>query len=86
MFTPYERRQLRQIEEWFEADDPQLAKSLRAGPVRKLSATPQVIAIIVACALAVLGFMTGAFVLLFAAAISGIIAAGLASNRRGKYR
>jgi hypothetical protein len=85
MFTPYERRQLRQIEQWFEEDDPQLAKTLRTGPVRKPSMAPQIAAIVVACALAVLGVLTGAFILLFGAAIAGVTAVGLASNRRHKY-
>src|SRR6188508_2402290 len=67
MFTPYERRQLRLIEEWFEQDDPQLARSLRSGPTPKTSNAPQVAAISVAAALALLGIMTGAFMLLFGA-------------------
>jgi ribulose kinase len=86
MFTPYERRQLRQIEQWFEEDDPQLAKTLRSGPVRKPSMAPQIVAIVVACALAALGIITSTFVLLFGAAIAGVTAAGLASNRRNKHR
>ena len=84
MFTPYERRQLRLIEEWFEQDDPQLARSLRSGPVQKASNAPQVIAICVAVALGVLGVITGAFMLMFGAMVAGVVAGYLVSSRRKK--
>jgi hypothetical protein len=84
MFTPYERRQLRLIEEWFEQDDPQLAQTLRSGPARKPSNAPQMIAICVAIGLGVLGVVTGAFMLLFGAMITGAVAGYLVINRRRK--
>jgi hypothetical protein len=84
MFTPYERRQLRQIEEWFEQDDPQLARILRSGPARKRSGAPQIIAICVAIGLGVLGIMTGAYMLLFGAMITGVVAGYLVATRRKK--
>jgi hypothetical protein len=84
MFTPYERRQLRLIEEWFEQDDPQLARILRSGPTRKDSNAPQVIAICVAACLAVLGVMTGAFMLIFGAMIAGVVAGYMVTIRRKK--
>jgi hypothetical protein len=82
MFTPYERRQLRLVEEWFDQNDPQLARALRAGPVKRPSAVPQTIAIIVAIALAGLGILTGAFPLIFGAILAGVVAGGLMSHRR----
>jgi hypothetical protein len=84
MFTPYERRQLRLIEEWFEADDPELASTLRAGPVRRPRAWPQTVAIVVACVLATLGIMTGAFVLIFSAMVTAVLVGYWIVNRRGK--
>jgi hypothetical protein len=84
MFTPYERRQLRLIEQWFEEDDPQLASTLRAGPVRCPSTVPQTLAIVVACVLALLGILTAAFMLIFGAMVAGILATCLVVNRRTK--
>lgn len=84
MFTPYERRQLRLIEEWFEKDDPQLAKTLRSGPTRKPSNAPQLIAFLVAGTLGFLGVMTGAFMLIFGSMIAGVVAFGMIANRRRK--
>jgi hypothetical protein len=84
MFTPYERRQLRLIEEWFEKDDPQLAQSLRTGPARKPSNAPQIMAVCVAAALGVLGVMTGAFMLMFGAMIAGVVAFYMVTSRRKK--
>ncbi len=86
MFTPYERRQLRLIEEWFEQDDPALARTLRSGPVRRTSPVPQILAISVAVALAVLGIVTSTFVLIFAAAVAAIVAGCLVTSRRDKTR
>jgi nitrate/nitrite transporter NarK len=86
MFTPYERRQLRMIEQWFEEDDPQLANALRTGPVRHGSTVPQTVLIVLACALGALGVVTGAFMLIFAAAVAGVVAACMVSNRRAKLR
>jgi hypothetical protein len=84
MFTPYERRQLRLIEEWFEQDDPQLAQILRSGPAKKPSSAPLTITICAAAALGVLGFVTGVFMLLFGAMIAGVVAVYLVSSRRHK--
>ena len=84
MSTPYERRQLRLIEQWFEEDDPQLASTLRTGPVRRPSVVPQATTIIVACVLAALGIATGAFVLIFSAVLAGAAAFFLVSHRRNK--
>jgi hypothetical protein len=82
MFTPYERRQLRQIEEWFEQDDPQLAQTLRSGPVRKPSHAPQMLLIGLAVALGVLGVAANSFVLIFSAMITGVVAFGMVTYRR----
>jgi hypothetical protein len=82
MFTPYERRQLRQIEEWFEQDDPDLARILRSGPARKPSPVPHVVAICVTVALGVLGVLTGAFMLIFGAMISGVAAGCMVAKHR----
>ncbi|MBP2324313.1 hypothetical protein JOF56_004698 [Kibdelosporangium banguiense] len=84
MFTPYERRQLRLIEEWFEKDDPQLARILRSGPVRKPSSVPRLIAFSVAGALGVLGVLTGVFMLLFGSMIAGVVAFGMIASRHRK--
>nr|WP_042186332.1 DUF3040 domain-containing protein [Kibdelosporangium sp. MJ126-NF4]CEL17212.1 hypothetical protein [Kibdelosporangium sp. MJ126-NF4]CTQ91558.1 hypothetical protein [Kibdelosporangium sp. MJ126-NF4] len=84
MFTPYERRQLRLIEEWFEQDDPELARTLRSGPVKQPSTAPQVILLAVAGALGMLGVITGAGMLIFAALASGVTAIYLVSARRKK--
>jgi DUF3040 family protein len=86
MFTPYERRQLRLIEQWFELDDPQLASTLRTGPVRRPSAVPQVTTIAVACVLATLGIATGAFILVFSAVLTGLAGFFLVTRRRDKLR
>ncbi|MCE7001461.1 DUF3040 domain-containing protein [Kibdelosporangium philippinense] len=82
MFTPYERRQLRLIEEWFEQDDPQLARTLRSGPVKRPSAVPQSIILAVAGSLGLLGIITGVFVLIFSAMIAAIIAGCVIAARR----
>lgn len=84
MFTPYERRQLRLVEEWFDQNDPQLARALRAGPVPRPSAAPQTIAICVAVALTFLGLVTGAFMLILGAIVTAVIASRLVAHRRGK--
>ncbi|ONI70806.1 hypothetical protein ALI144C_50345 [Actinosynnema sp. ALI-1.44] len=72
MFTPYERRQLRLIEEWFEQDDPQLARTLRTGPVKSKSTTPQVLVLVAAGSLGLLGLVTGAFMLIFSAMLAAV--------------
>jgi hypothetical protein len=84
MFTPYERRQLRLIEEWFEQDDPQLAQTLRSGPTRKPSTAPQIIAVCVAIGLGILGVMTGAYLLIFGAMIAGVVSGCLVATRHNK--
>jgi hypothetical protein len=84
MFTPYERRQLRLIEEWFEQDDPQLAQTLRSGPTRRPSSVPQIIAICVAIGLGVLGVLTGAYMLIFGAMIAGVVSGCMVAIRRSK--
>lgn len=82
MFTPYERRQLRLIEEWFEQDDPQLARTLRSGPVKRPSAVPQSVVLAVAGSLGLLGIITGAFMLIFSALVAGTVAACMIVSRR----
>ncbi|MFC0108477.1 DUF3040 domain-containing protein [Kibdelosporangium aridum] len=82
MFTPYERRQLRLIEEWFEQDDPQLARTLRSGPVKRTSAVPQSVVLAVAGSLGLLGIITGAFMLIFSALVAGTVAACMIVSRR----
>ncbi|MET0132851.1 MAG: DUF3040 domain-containing protein [Kibdelosporangium sp.] len=82
MFTPYERRQLQLVEEWFDLNDPQLARALRDGPVRRASAMPQTIAIVVMVALAGLGILTGAFPLILGAILAGLVAGGLNVHRK----
>ncbi|CAM3833695.1 DUF3040 domain-containing protein [Kibdelosporangium persicum] len=82
MFTPYERRQLRLIEEWFEQDDPELARTLRSGPAKNPSSALQVIAVTVALALGLLGILTGAFMLIVSALIAGVIGGCMISSRR----
>jgi Protein of unknown function (DUF3040) len=82
MITPFERRQLRLIEEWFEQDDPDLARILRSGPAKKSSTLPQMVAVCVTVALGVLGVLTGAFMLIFGAMISGVVAGCLLVSRR----
>ncbi|SMD08754.1 DUF3040 domain-containing protein [Kibdelosporangium aridum] len=82
MFTPYERRQLRLIEEWFEQDDPQLARTLRSGPVKRQSAVPQSVVLAVAGSLGLLGIITGAFMLIFSALVAGTVASCMIVSRR----
>lgn len=82
MFTPYERRQLRQIEQWFEQDDPQLARTLRSGPTKKPSNAPRTIAICAAVSLGLLGIMTGVFMLILSATIAGLVAALMIAGQR----
>lgn len=84
MFTPYERRQLRLVEEWFDQNDPQLARALSAGPVKRPSAAPQTIAISLAVALTVLGLVTGSFPLILGAIVTAVVASRLIAYRRGK--
>ena len=76
MFSQHERRQLDEIEEWFEQSDPDLARMLREG--RCQTATRR----LVACtgfAIGILLLLTGAlslsFVLIFfgVAAIAGTL-------------
>jgi hypothetical protein len=86
MFTPYERRQLRLIEEWFEQDDPHLASALRAGPVRRPSVIPQIALITLACALAAVGIVTGVFILVLAGVVTGVAASCVSAGRKHKKR
>lgn len=86
MFTPYERRQLRLIEQWFETDDPELATTLRNGPVHTPSRWPQLMVISLACLLFGLGMATGAFVLIFTGVLTGVAAAGMVVHRRNKLK
>jgi hypothetical protein len=86
MFTPHERRQLRLIEQWFETDDPELATTLRNGPVRQPARWPQMAVIVLACVLLGLGVATGAFVLIFTGVLAGVTAAGMVVHRRNKLR
>ncbi|MFD1048849.1 DUF3040 domain-containing protein [Kibdelosporangium lantanae] len=86
MFTPHERRQLRLIEEWFETDDPELATTLRNGPVRKPSRWPQMMVLSLACLLFGLGVATGAFVLIFTGMVAGATFAGMVVYRRNKLK
>jgi len=82
MFTPYERRQLRMIEEWFETDDPALASQLRKGPVRRPSKLLRAAVIVLACLLLGLGFVTGSFVLIFAGVVATAVAVGIFVHHR----
>lgn len=82
MFTPDERRQLRLIEEWFERDDPQLANTLRSGPVKRRSAATRTIVVAVAAVLALLGIVTGVFVVIFAAAVAAVAGGYLIAGSR----
>jgi hypothetical protein len=86
MFTPYERRQLRLIEQWFETDDPELATTLRNGPVRQPSRWPRTAVIVLACLLFGLGVVTGAFVLIFAGVVAGSVFAGMVVHRRNRLK
>lgn len=86
MFTPYERRQLRLIEEWFEQDDPELARILRSGPVKGQPAVLRVVMVVLAASLGVLGIITGAFPLIFSAIVVSIAATFVITSRRDKNK
>ena len=82
MFTPDEHRQLRLIEEWFEREDPHLAHTLRSGPVRRRSAAPRTIVMVIAAVLAVVGIVTSSFVVIFGAAVASVVGGCMMADSR----
>ncbi|ALG12595.1 hypothetical protein AOZ06_42185 [Kibdelosporangium phytohabitans] len=70
------------IEEWFEQDDPQLARTMRTGPVKHKSAAPQVIMLVAAGSLGLLGLITGTFMLIFSAMLAAVAGGCMIAARR----
>jgi hypothetical protein len=84
MFSAYERKQLRLIEQWFEQDDPELAKALRGDPTHRRSPVPYSVVTVLACTLVALGVVTANFLLLFAAALTSSVAACMFLAHKGE--
>jgi hypothetical protein len=79
MLSAHERRQLRNIEQRLEADDPDFARTLTGPPATTKHGRQTAASLLATLALVliVLGSMTAAFPLLFFGAVTAMIAACL---------
>ncbi|MCP2242420.1 DUF3040 domain-containing protein [Lentzea aerocolonigenes] len=87
MDSSYEKQQLRQIENWFEANDPRLAEAL-SGPVHKTAnrRSVRVAVDLLALALLVLGITTTSLFLVFTGLVCGMIGVCLHTTYRKRTR